>query len=139
VADDDFVARLTTLVESAPPDIVSVYLFGSTARGTAHAKSDVDLGMLMTATPPPTLEGRLFGYADDLGRTLGRAVQIVILNDASPDLVHRILRDGKILLDRDRVVRIRFEVHSRNEYFDLLPMLRHYRATVLKNAGASPS
>jgi hypothetical protein len=38
------------------------------------------------------------------------------------------LRDGRVVLDRDASARIRFEVKSRNEYFDLLPFLRRYRA-----------
>jgi hypothetical protein len=51
----------------------------------------------------------------------------VILNDASPDLVHRVLRDGLLAFESDRSARIRFEVHARNEYFDLLPVLNDYR------------
>jgi hypothetical protein len=43
------------------------------------------------------------------------------------DLVHRVLRDGVLLLERDRSARIRFEVRARNDYFDLLPHLRRYR------------
>ena len=37
------------------------------------------------------------------------------------------LRDGSLVLDRDRAARIRFEVRSRNEYFDLAPIRRRYR------------
>jgi hypothetical protein len=49
------------------------------------------------------------------------------LASASADLVHRILRDGQIGLDRDRARRPRFEVAKRNEYFDLEPIRRLYR------------
>jgi hypothetical protein len=49
------------------------------------------------------------------------------MNHAAPDLLHRVLRDGEILLDRDPSFRIQFEVRTRNEYFDLLPILRRYR------------
>ena len=52
---------------------------------------------------------------------------MVVLNSAAADLVHRVLRDGVIVLDRDRAARIRFEVHARNEYFDLAPLRRLYR------------
>jgi hypothetical protein len=40
---------------------------------------------------------------------------------APADLVHRVLRDGRIVFDRDPPARIRFEVRRRNEYFDLAP------------------
>lgn len=55
------------------------------------------------------------------------SVQVVVLNTAPCDLVHRELRDGRLLADRDPSSRIRFEVHARNEYFDLQPHLERYR------------
>jgi len=55
-------------------------------------------------------------------------VQLVVLNRAPADLVHHVLRDGRLLLDRDRATRIRFEVEPRNEYFDLAPLRSRYRA-----------
>ena len=59
---------------------------------------------------------------------LGLPVQLVALNRAPVDLVHRVLRDGKLIVDRDRGRRIRFEVKARNEFFDLQPVLARYRA-----------
>ena len=58
---------------------------------------------------------------------LGLPVQVVVLNTAPVDLVHRVLRDGRLLIDIDPSARVRFEVKARNEYFDLLPVLRRYR------------
>lgn len=54
-------------------------------------------------------------------------MQLVVLNNAPVDLIHRVLRDGEIVFEADRSARIRFEVAARNEYFDLLPVLRRYR------------
>ncbi len=54
-------------------------------------------------------------------------LEVVALNDAPADLVHRAMRDGIVLLDRERSVRLRFEVQARNEYFDLVPIRRLYR------------
>lgn len=54
-------------------------------------------------------------------------MQVVALNRASPDLVHRVLRDGRLILDRDRAARIRFEVRSRNDYFDMTRIRALYR------------
>ena len=39
---------------------------------------------------------------------LSRPIQLVVLNGAPPDLVHRVLRDGQLLCERDRSARIRF-------------------------------
>ena len=49
------------------------------------------------------------------------------MNRAPVDLRTRVLRDGVLLVDRDPSLRIRFEVRTRNEWFDLQPILREYR------------
>ena len=118
---------LSGYFDQAPPELLAVYLFGSQARRTAGVTSDVDLGLLYASAPPSTLDGLPFETEADLERLLGRPVEAIVLNAAPPDLVHRVLRDGELLLDRDRSKRIRFEVDARNRYFDLLPFLQRYR------------
>jgi predicted nucleotidyltransferase len=107
--------------------IVAAYLFGSVARGEDRPGSDVDVGVLTASGPPPGLAGLYLRLADELTRRAGRPVQVVVLDRAPADLVHRVLRDGRLLLDRDRARRIAFEVASRRTYFDLQPILRRYR------------
>jgi len=107
--------------------LVAAYLFGSQARGTATSASDVDVGVLFETSPPHTLQGLPLGLEAELEKLLGRPVQVVVLNHVSADLAHRVLRDGKLLVDRDRSRRIRFEVKTRNDFFDLQPVLREYR------------
>ena len=100
---------------------------GSVARGTARADSDVDIGILLTSAPPATFESQPYQLEGDLERLLGRPVQVVVLNHAPVDLRIRVLRDGRLIMDRDPSARIRFEVQTRNEAFDLEPILRRYR------------
>ena len=107
--------------------IAAAYLFGSVARGTARPGSDVDVGILYSEEPPATLKGLGFEIEGDLEDLLKLPVQAVVLNRASVDLVIRVLRDGKLLVDRDRSKRVRFEVRSRNEFWDLEPYLKMYR------------
>jgi predicted nucleotidyltransferase len=106
---------------------IAAYVFGSAARGTARPGSDVDVAVLFDVAPPPELTGPAFTLASDLEAVLEHPVDLVVLNSASADLVHRVLRDGDIVLDRDPSRRLRFEVAKRNEYFDLAPMRRLYR------------
>ena len=125
---DELEARLRRAFATAPSEIIAVYLYGSRARGTASSRSDVDLAVLYSTPPAPSLEGLPFDIEAELERGLGVPVEIMVLNEAPVDLVHRVLRDGVLLLDRDRSRRIRFEVKARNEYFDLQPHLARYRA-----------
>lgn len=112
---------------AARGDVVAAYLFGSVARGGATATSDVDVAILLATAPSPTVDGLHGRLEGELERALGLLVQVVVLNRAPCDLIHRVLRDGILLVDRDRGARIRFEVDARNRYFDLQPFLRRYR------------
>jgi hypothetical protein len=104
--------------------IAAAYLFGSVARGTAGPESDVDVGVLYSGEPPQGLDRfRLEGEIEDF---LGLPVQVVTLDTAPPDLAHRVLL-GKLLLNRDPSRRVRFEVRTHNEFFDLEPDLHLYR------------
>lgn len=109
-------------------DVAAAWVFGSIARGTARASSDVDVAVLFREPPTATLDAPPLAVEGDLERILARPVQIVSLHDAPADLVHRVLRDGVLVADRDRSARIGFEVRARNEYFDLEPVRRLYRA-----------
>jgi len=127
VLDSSLERKLRELVESAAPEVVAIYLYGSRARGSEHSGSDLDLGVLLLQPPPATLKG----VARDLEAAVEAAVrvpaQVVVLNQAPVDLVHRVLRDGILVLDRDRAARLRFEVQARNEYFDMAPIRQLYR------------
>ena len=125
--NDPALEAVRAFFAGAVPGIAAVYVFGSVARGTAGAASDVDVGVLMVAPPPPTLEGQAFDLGDALERALGRPVDVVILNTAPADLRMRVLRDGVLAFEGDPVGRVRFEVATRNEYFDLEPILQEYR------------
>ncbi len=123
----DLIERLEDFFRQRPEGLVAVYLYGSRARGTAGPRSDVDLGVLFEVAPPPVLGGPPDRLADDLGRELRLPAEVVALNRAPADLVHRVLRDGVLVLEADRSARIRFEVARRREYLDLLPVLQEYR------------
>ncbi len=119
--------RLREYFSGETSGIVAVYLFGSEGRGTAGPRSDVDVAILYAEKPSGTLHSPNLTLEGDLERFLGRPVQVVVLNSAPADLVHRVLRDGRLLFEADRSARIAFEVRARNEYFDLQPILRRYR------------
>lgn len=109
------------------PDVVAAWLYGSVGRGAHGPASDVDVAILRGRSSQGTLEDLPLDLEAALESVLGRAVSVIVADDAPPDLVHRVLRDGRLLVDRDPGRRIRFEVQTRNEYFDLVPYLNRYR------------
>jgi predicted nucleotidyltransferase len=126
--DRDRIAREITRVFAARNEnAAAVYLFGSMARGEGRPNSDVDVAVLYGKPVEAGLAGLKLALAGDLEERLGRRVDLVVLDRQPPDLVHRVLRDGLLVLENNRSARIRFEVNARNEYFDVLPVLRRYR------------
>lgn len=107
--------------------LVCAYLFGSVARGDQTASSDVDVAVLFDPLPPRRLLGPMATLAGAIETVCGVRVDLVMLNDAAPDLVHRVLRDGLLLCEHDPARRIRFETAARAAYLDLQPYLEEYR------------
>ena len=71
--------------------VLRLALFGSTARGTATAASDVDL---LVAFDGPVTSDRYFGVQFYLEDLLGRPVDLVTETALRPELKPRIERDA---------------------------------------------
>jgi predicted nucleotidyltransferase len=73
-------------------------LFGSQATGKARAKSDVDLALWPQALP--TAQAKL-GWMGELEDMLERPVSVVVVSpDLDPVLGFEIVRDGRVLFER---------------------------------------
>ena len=122
---NELIRRLASFVYDER--VAVVYLFGSVARGMAMGASDVDVAVLYSNALPQKLENCGFDLQDRLTTALQLPVDLIVLNNAPSDLVHRVLKDGVVVFEFDRSARVAFEVQRRNEYFDLLPHLLRYR------------
>lgn len=98
----EYVRRHWPLLERAlqvlrtRPGVRLAVLFGSVARGDAGATSDVDVLVRMRGGWRERAETAL-----TLEHALGRRVQLVDLDLAPPLLLAHVLRDGRVLADRD--------------------------------------
>lgn len=92
------VARLREELRTEPAVRLAV-LFGSSARGREHRRSDIDL--LIEVDAPS--RDRLARLEEQLSSAAGREVQLVSARDAqaSAGLLADALRDGRVLVDRD--------------------------------------
>lgn len=110
---------------AAFPAVFAAWVFGSMARGEAGPDSDVDVAVLDRPTPGTPSWRRTARYADALVAALpARRVDVVLLVDAPVRLADRILREGRLVLDREPEARCDFEERTLIRYFDDLPMQR---------------
>jgi uncharacterized protein len=131
------VVQIVSNALSPRDDILAAWVFGSAARGTLASRSDVDVAVLRGRSGTGALDDLFCDLASMLERAVGRAVDLVVVDEADPDLVHRVLRDGVLVLDRDRSRRVAFEVRMRNLYFDLLPVRAKIRGAAVERARRS--
>lgn len=72
------------------PEVELALLFGSTARGVATARSDVDVAVLA----PPAAQ---LAVAADLALALGREVDVLDLDRAPLPVLERIVKEGVLV------------------------------------------
>jgi predicted nucleotidyltransferase len=119
------------------PEVQAGYVFGSVATGRTRPDSDVDVAVLLDDARIRSARRLRFRLAlmTDLGAALHRPdVEVVILNDASPLLAHRVLSRGRLVFERSRRARVRFQVHTAARYLDLVPMYETFIRYTKKRA-----
>jgi len=118
-------------------EILLAYLFGSTAQGRTHKRSDIDIALLVDEQKFKRLDAQKpYGYkafmiAELMGLLCTNAIDLVLLHEASPLLAHEVISKGKILFcrDRDEGILSDFEIQIKHRYLDTKKLRRiqaHY-------------
>jgi predicted nucleotidyltransferase len=116
--------------------LVSAYLFGSMATGRTHRESDVDVAVLLDWREYPAVTQRFdlrLRLSERLRGVAGRAVDLVILNDAPPQFARYILKHGRRLLVVEPARDHAYLRVTLSRAADLEPFLR--RARAVKRSG----
>jgi predicted nucleotidyltransferase len=119
--DADTVSAAVVDALTGEPDVVAAWVFGSVVAATAGPLSDIDVALAFTRDADRDLvSGRV---ADRLARRLrtGR-VDLVSFDRASSVLRHRILRDGRRVICRDRAACERLAADAVMRYLDFQPV-----------------
>ena len=108
------------------PEVLVAYLFGSHAREKSTPISDVDFAVVLSEG---VLRESYLDYRIALMQELTKIfrsdeVQVVILNQAPPLLAFKVVVEGKSLLCRDELARLRFRVDATRRYLDTKALRR---------------
>jgi len=95
-------------------------LFGSAARGSLGADSDIDVAVSL----PEGADRAVPALAVSFERALGRRADVVLLDDAPPLLRFEIARDGVLLIERRAHAWAEFRTRAMIDWWDWAPTAR---------------
>lgn len=110
-------------------DVVAAYLYGSAARGEAAA--DLDIAVLFRDAP---VSGRLEQLAGELqrqGAPDGPEIDLRPLNGTAPRFRITVVREGRLLVERDRAARLEHEARAMSVWLDFRPTWERMRQRML--------
>ncbi len=106
---------------SKRPEINTAVLFGSCSKGRGRKGSDVDIAILLNEYRfvPWEYKSKL---TDGLEKICDREIDLLILNEASPHIAYRVVKEGKILFQKNQSFWSQFVVKtiSMNEDMEIL-------------------
>ena len=122
------VKKLTEIL-GKQKDIVLAFLFGSYQKGEITSFSDLDIAIFFTAMRD--FYG-LNALKQEISEMSGLEVDIVVLNNASPVIKMQVLKNGALLVNRDRKAYNDFFIHTVNEYDDLKRTRKEIEDNILR-------
>lgn len=136
---DIIVPKLKTYFNQKP-EVSTVYLFGSVAKGKQRNNSDLDLAVFFTPGMDPftRFEAKL-QLAIELEDLLGLKIDIVDLQVVEPFFCHQVMLEKVLVIDKDPQARVDFEVNARKQFFDMQRFYDLYHRQALKRLEEGPS
>ena len=121
--------RALAEVLRSEPQAIAAYLFGSLADGTAHAASDVDVGVLFNAQVSLEEQIQMEGRLED---SIGRTVDLVDVQRVGPFVALEIIRGDRFFC-RDEIAADEFDLYVLRRAGDLEYFERERRTFYLNS------
>jgi uncharacterized protein len=114
-------------------DVAAVYLFGSYVKMKERESSDLDIGILHKTNIDPLkkFESNL-DFAVQLEEITGITVDLFDIEKVNTYLLHQMMLNKILILDKDTKRRVAFEVARRKEYFDRKSFYKIYHEQALR-------
>ena len=110
-------------------NVILAFLFGSHASDNASFLSDVDIAVLFSS--PPAIE-EIHDLKDLITGALKTEVDIVDLHKVSPVIKMQVLKNGRLLINRNPRAYNDFYVTAVNEYDDLKRVRKEIERKILR-------
>lgn len=100
-------------------NVIFAYIFGSMAKKTERADSDIDLAVFLEGKKG-FLKLKMQIYDDIINDLEVSNIDLVLLNEENLPLSYRVLRDGTLIVDKNPHKRHIYESLALRKYFDFL-------------------
>jgi len=127
----NIVQRIVTCLETAPQEMLAVYVFGSFAMDKPFA--DIDIAILFRAVMDEPLSYEL-DIENNLEKLMSIPVDVRVMNAAPLSFQYQVIQDGRVIIDREPQHRAEYEGQVLKQYFDF----SRYRIRYLKEAVYAP-
>lgn len=128
---DDLTTTIASVIADEP--VAFAYVFGSVARGDARPDSDVDVAVhFEPGVSAQERFRRTLGIGVELERAMGRAVDVVDLEEVPLRLAGRILRERVVVIGMELPARVRYESETFRRYVDFEHHARELDAELLR-------
>jgi len=128
IKDSEIFIRLADFF-GGKSEVLLVFLFGSAASGKVAEDSDIDIGILFENQPDVYEINEL---KSELNAIFKKDIDIADLNSVSPILKMQVLKNGALVLAKDKKVYNQFYVDTINQYDDLKQIRKTCEDNILK-------
>ena len=116
-------------------DILFAYLFGSVAQGKTNYESDIDLAIYLSEKKDGDFFKKKVSLIEKAQSILKKSTEVVILNEISSIFFKFvIIKEGRVIFEREHGERVDFELRTMQEYYDFQPFIEAYNKAYLKRA-----
>jgi len=112
------------LKEIKKNDVEAVYLFGSHATGRVKPISDVDICVITKKDISKAIKEQILSNSS-------KKIDIVIFRDLPPIIRFRVLKEGKLLYEKNHMTLHRIKIETLKSYLDIQPMIRRHCSRIL--------
>jgi len=120
--------------------IIFCYVFGSVVQGKTNFESDVDLAVYLDEKEVNDIFNKRLFLIERIQSILKKPTEVVILNEINSTFFKFvIIKEGRVIFERDHGKRVDFELWTMQEYYDFQPFLEEYNKAYLQRSLEKPS